>query len=424
MPDGGTDKPELDGAAAAKGRVTRTDVAIVGGGLVGPALGLALAREGLSSIICDPTPLSKAMAPGFDGRGYALALASRRLLRHLGVWAEIEPETQSIRDILVSDGRVGEKASSLFLHFDHLELGPEGFGDMVEDHHLRLALLQAARREPLIEYWDQTAMTDWRSGPYGTEIVASDGRVVKAAVAAACDGRGSGMRRRAGIGRLLVEYDQVGLVCAVEHDKPHHGVAHEFFLPAGPFAILPLKGNRSTLVWTERGDMADALANVSDAVYLAELRRRFGRFLGEVKLEGRRWAYPLNLSVAHDFIAPRLALVGDAARGMHPIAGQGLNYGLRDVAALAETLGDAAKRGEDLGELSVLKRYERWRRPDSIAIAAATDAINRLFSNDVAPVRWARRLGLYGFGQIGPLRRAAMRFAAGDRGDLPAAMRG
>lgn len=417
-------KTGLKTRSKARGEAAQADVAIVGGGLVGAALGLALAREGLSSVICDAAPLARSMAPGFDGRGYAVALASRRLLRHLSVWAEIEPEAQEILDILVSDGRVGEGASPLFLHFDHLELGQEGFGHMVEDHHLRLALLQAAQAEPLVTYWDEAALADWRSGPYGVEIETADGRVAKAALAVACDGRESGMRKRAGLGRVHAKYDQVGLVCAVSHEKPHHGVAHEFFLPAGPFAILPLKGSRSTLVWTERADMAEALRAVDDRHYLAELRRRFGDFLGEVKLEGRRWAYPLSLSVAHSFVAPRLALVGDAARGVHPIAGQGLNYGFRDAAALAETLGDAARRGEDLGEVSVLTRYERWRRPDSVAIAAATDAINRLFSNDLPPVRWARRLGLYGFGRVGPLRRAAMKFAAGDRSDLPAAMRG
>lgn len=402
----------------------QADVAIVGGGLVGAALGLALAREGLTSVICDAAPLAKAMAPGFDGRGYAVALASRRFLRRLNVWPELEREAQPISDILVSDGRVGEKASPLFLHFDHLELGAEGFGDMLEDHHLRLALLQAARSEPMITYWDEAPLAEWRSGPYGVEIETADGRIARAALAAACDGRESSLRGRAGIGRVLRRYDQVGLVCAVAHEKPHHGVAHEFFLPSGPFAILPLRGDRSTLVWTEKAEMAEALRSVDDRYYLAELRRRFGDFLGEVRLEGRRWAYPLSLSVADAFVAPRLALVGDAARGIHPIAGQGLNYGLRDAAALAETLGDAARRGEDLGELSVLTRYQSWRRPDSVAIAAATDAINQLFSNDIGPLRWARRIGLHGFGQVGPLRRAAMRFAAGDRTDLPAAMRG
>ena len=412
-----------NGAAERAAKGASADVAIVGGGLVGAALGLALAREGLSSVICDSAPLAAAMAPGFDGRGYALALASRRLLQNIGVWGEVAPKAQPINDILVSDGRIGERASAHFLRFDALELGPQGFGDMIEDHHLRLSLLQAARAEPLIEYWDAAALSVWRTGPYGAEIETDDGRRAKAALVVACDGRESRLRREAGIGRVHKRYGQVGLVCAVAHEKPHYGVAHELFLPGGPFAILPLKGDRSTLVWTERADMAEALSAVSDEIYLRELRRRFGDFLGGIALEGRRWAYPLSLSIAYSFVGDRLALVGDSARGMHPIAGQGLNYGLRDAAALAETLGDAARRGEDLGEASVLTRYERWRRPDSVAIAAATDALNTLFSNDLGPARLLRRLGIDAFGKIGPLRRAAMKFAAGDREDLPAAMR-
>ncbi|MEO1331275.1 MAG: FAD-dependent monooxygenase, partial [Pseudomonadota bacterium] len=245
----------------------------------------------------------------------------------------------------------------------------------------------------------------------------------RARVAVACDGRGSRMAAAAGVARDTWTYDQVGLVCAVRHEKPHHGVAHEYFLPAGPFAILPLKGDRSALVWTERRGLAETLAKVDDAAYLGEVRRRFGGFLGALSLEGRRWTYPLSLSVARSFAVDRMALAGDAARGIHPIAGQGLNYGLRDAAALAETLGAAARLGEDIGALDVLRRYERWRRPDSIAISAATHGINMLFSNEIAPVRMARRLGLAAFGAVGPLRRFAMRFAAGDREDLPEMMR-
>ncbi|MEM9724079.1 MAG: FAD-dependent monooxygenase [Pseudomonadota bacterium] len=417
IPKVGAERGQGDG-------VSRADVVVVGGGMVGAALALALAKDGLRSIVCDPTPISKAMAPGFDGRGYAISRAARRFLTHLGVWDEIEPHAQPINDIVVSDGRIGERTSSWFLHFDHAELGPEGFGHMVEDHHLRRALLAAAQTEPLVTYWDAAAMESWRRDAYGAEVTLSDGRVARGGMLAACDGRGSRLRDEAGIGRISLGYGQVGLVCAVSHEKPHRGVAHELFLPAGPFAILPLQGDRATLVWTERADMADALAAVDDAAYVAELRRRFGDFLGAVQLEGRRWTYPLSLSLAHEFIGPRLALVGDAGRGIHPIAGQGLNYGLRDAAALAETLGDAAGRGEDLGEVSVLRRYERWRRPDSLAIAAATHGFNALFSNDVAPVRWLRRAGLRAFGASGSLRRAAMGFAAGTGADLPASMRG
>ncbi|MEM1419860.1 MAG: UbiH/UbiF/VisC/COQ6 family ubiquinone biosynthesis hydroxylase [Pseudomonadota bacterium] len=416
-----TEKSDLNGS---KPIGLRTDVLIVGGGVIGGALGLALAREGLSSIICDPTPVETATAPEFDGRAYAVALASRRMLRALGLWSQIEPDAQEIKDILVSDGRPGEKASGCFLHFDHREIGSEGFGHLVEDRHIRSAVLRAVEKEPLVTYLDGVRVEDWEQTSAWAHAQLSGGERVQARLLVGCDGRASKVAQKAGIDRTTIGYDQVGLVCAVRHEKPHHGVAHEYFLPAGPFAILPLTGNRSSLVWTERADMAETLREASDAVYLAEIRRRFGEFLGQVELDGKRWVYPLNLTVARSFVGPRVALAGDAARGIHPIAGQGMNYGLRDAAALAEVLGDAARLGEDIGSVAVLERYERWRRPDSTAIALATDGINRLFSNDVPIVRAARRFGLWAFGQVGPLRRTAMAFAAGARSDLPRIMLG
>ena len=406
-----------------QGEVMNTDVIIVGGGLIGAAVALSLSREGIASIVCDPVPRTHAMAENFDGRAYAVALASRRMLRHLGLWSMIEPQAQPINDILVSDGRPGEVASPFFLHFDHRELGAEGFGHMVEDHVMRRALLMRLADDPLATHLDGVSVvaTERREAWATAEL--ADGRRIRARLLVGCDGRSSKIAAGAGIDRTGWGYDQVGLVCAVGHERPHHGVAHEFFLPSGPFAILPLTGDRCSLVWTEKAELAEALTHVSDAFYLAEIRRRFGDFLGDLTLIGKRWAYPLNMTVARSFVDERLALAGDAARGVHPVAGQGMNYGLRDAAALAETLGGAARRGEDIGSLIVLERYEKWRRPDSLAIAAATDGLNRLFSNDIAPVRWARDVGLATFGRVAPLRRAAMRYAAGDRAGLPVIMR-
>lgn len=406
------------------GEPIQSDVAIIGGGLVGAALALALARQGLASVVCDPVPLERSLGAEFDGRAYAIALASRRFLDHLGVWERLAPDAQPINDIVVSDSRPGERASSLCLHFDAGELGPDGFGHMIEDHLLRRAVLEAARAEPEVTLLDGVGAELDSRDDLGAELRLSDGRALRAPLVVGCDGRRSALAAAVGIERYDRPYDQVGLVCAVGHEKPHAGVAHELFLPSGPFAILPLTGDRCSLVWTERADMAEAFRDVSDAVYLAEVSRRFGDFLGPLHLIGERWAYPLSMSMARRFVADRAALVGDAARGVHPVAGQGLNYGFRDAAALAETLGAALRRGEDWGALHVLERYERWRRPDSWAMALATDGLNRLFSNDVGPLRWARRLGLAGFGRVGPLRRAAMRYAAGDREDLPTAMRG
>ncbi len=409
------------------------EAAIVGGGLVGAALALALAQREIRVAVCDALPLERQLAEDFDGRAYAVALASRRFLSWLGLWDAVAPHAEEIRDILVTDGRPGEPASPLRLHFDAAEMGPDGFGHMVEDRHLRRALLNAAAAHPLIDYLAATPAAletpDRSAGrvadPADRPILAlGDGRRLRADVAIGCEGRFSAVAQAIGVERIRAGYDQVGLVCAIEHERPHRGVAHELFLPSGPFAILPLTGNRSALVWTERTDLAESFEAVSDAVYLSELRRRLGGFLGEISLIGKRWVYPLGLSVADRFVGKRLALAGDAARGIHPIAGQGMNYGLRDAAALAEVLGDAARRGEDLGALDVLQRYERWRRPDSLVISAATDGLNRLFSNDIGPIRWARRFGLAAFGAVGPLRRAAMRVAAGDLESLPRSMRG
>ncbi len=400
------------------------DVAIVGGGAVGAALALCLARQGLTSVICDPVPLEASMAMDFDGRAYAVALATRRMLRKLGVWEAIIPNAQPIEDILVSDGRVGERAAPLFLHFDRRELGPDGFGHMVEDHIIRAALLNKVAHTPGVIHLHGKAVVASRRDPYCATAILDNGALVKARLLVGCDGRGSRIAVEAGIDRAGWRYDQVGLVCAVRHEKPHRGVAHELFLPSGPFAILPLTGERCSLVWTERAEMAESLRNASDEVYLGEIRRRFGDFLGPLTLAGKRWAYPLNLTVAQSFVASRLALAGDSARGIHPIAGQGMNYGMRDAAALAEVVGRAARLGEDIGAPTVLERYEQWRRPDSVMIATATDGLNRLFSNDFEPLRWARRIGLAAFGNMGPLRRTAMRFAAGDRSDLPSLMRG
>jgi 2-octaprenyl-6-methoxyphenol hydroxylase len=227
-----------------------------------------------------------------------------------------------------------------------------------------------------------------------------------------------------GIGLISWSYPQRGIVATVAHEKPHNGTAFEHFLPSGPFAILPMTGNRSSLVWTEREELADDILESADADFEAEVARRFGAHLGAVRADGPRWSYPLRFHLARSYVKPRFALVGDAAHGIHPIAGQGLNLGFKDVAALVEVILDAARLGLDYGTIDVLRRYERWRRFDSFALAAATDALNRLFSNDIAPLRLVRDLGLGIVDGIGPLRRFLMRHAGGDSGKLPRLLRG
>ncbi len=241
---------------------------------------------------------------------------------------------------------------------------------------------------------------------------------------AGCDGRTSGTAKRAGIKRTTIDYQQTGLVCAIDHEKPHNGIAHQFFMPPGPLAILPLTGNRSSIVWTESTENAQRINNLDDAGYLEALRPRFGDFLGQISLSGLRFSYPLMLTLAQSFTGNRLVLVGDAAHGMHPIAGQGLNAGLRDIAALTEVLTLARRRGEDFARSDVLARYQQWRRFDTAALALATDSVNRLFSNDNKLLRIGRDLGLGLINQMPALRRGFIREAAGLTGELPRLMRG
>jgi len=253
----------------------------------------------------------------------------------------------------------------------------------------------------------------------GVTVTLDGGDTLAARLLVGCDGRASGVAKRAGIKRTGWDYDQIALVCAVEHDLPHHGVAHQFFMPGGPLAILPLTGNRSSVVWSEQADRARATLARDDAGFLAALRPAFGSFLGEIRLVGQRFSYPLGLTLADSLIAPRTALVGDAAHGIHPIAGQGLNAGLRDVAALAQVLEDARMRGEDIGSAVVLDRYQVWRRFEATRLAIATDAFNRLFSNDNPVLRGLRDLGMGAINAMPGLRRRFIREAAGLTGDLP-----
>lgn len=392
------------------------DILIIGGGLNGPALGLALARAGLTVAIVDAQPARARADTGFDGRAYALAIASKRLLSAIGIWPQVEPHSQPMLKIKASDGRAGEGPSRLTLTFDSadIEEGPVGF--MVEDRHLYAAFLAAIETTQGLTHIPASTVTDHDSGPQGASVTLSDGRRITARLLIACDGRASPTAARAGIRRSGHAYGQTALVCALTHTRPHQGVAHQFFMPTGPLAILPLKGNRSSIVWSETDENARTIAALDDTAFLDVLRPRFGDFLGEIALAGPRFSYPLTLTLANDYIAPRLALVGDAAHGVHPIAGQGLNLGLRDVAALAEVLVTARRRGEDIGAPDVLERYQSWRRFDSTRLALGMDGVNWLFSNDNPALRAARDTGLGLVNRIAPLRRAFMREAAGLTG--------
>jgi 2-octaprenyl-6-methoxyphenol hydroxylase len=400
-----------------------SDILIAGGGLNGPALALALAQAGFGVTVADARPAPERAGTNFDGRGYALALASQRLLNAIGVWGAVAPNAQPLLEIKVSDGRAGQGPSPFFLHFDHAEIeeGPMGF--MLEDRFLYRAFLSAMQAEERVTLLSQTGVTGHSITPGGVTATLSDGSTHTARLLVGCDGRGSGVAQRAGIRRTGWGYGQTALVCAIAHEKPHNGIAHQFFMPPGPLAILPLPGNMSSIVWSETDDMAASIHALPDKDYMQVLRPRFGDFLGEISLVGNRFTYPLSLSVANHFVADRVALVGDAAHGMHPIAGQGLNAGLRDVAALAQVLTQAQRRGEDIAAIQVLERYQEWRRFDTAALVAATDLTNRLFSNDNPLLRMGRDIGMGLVGALPGLRRGFIREAAGLSGDLPDLMR-
>ncbi|OIR08069.1 2-octaprenyl-3-methyl-6-methoxy-1,4-benzoquinol hydroxylase [mine drainage metagenome] len=395
------------------------DVLIVGGGLVGGPLAAALAAHGVSVVVVDREAPETALAPAFDGRASAVALGPQRVLAGCGLWPAIAPMAAPIKQIRVSDG-----ASPLFLHYDHRVLGSDPFGWIVENRAIRQALRQRLPALPLARVLAPASISALRREAGGVSATLTDGRSIAAALVVAADGRGSPVRAGAGIGLTKWDYGQTAIVCTVAHEKPHGEVAQEHFLPSGPFAILPLPGNRSSVVWTEKSALVPGIMAQDEAAFLAEMHERFGDFLGRLCLEGPRFAYPLSLQFANAYTAQRLVLVGDAAHGMHPVAGQGMNMGLRDVAALAEVLVEAKRLGLDLGNGAVLERYARWRRFDNLLMLGLTDVMVRLFSNDIAPVRLARDLGLAAVNRLPGLKKVFMRHAMGLVGELPRLMRG
>jgi 2-octaprenyl-6-methoxyphenol hydroxylase len=395
------------------------DVLIVGGGLVGLTLAAALGCAGLTVRVIDRTPVKATTDAAFDGRASAIAAGSREVLEGIGAWSAMAQEAGPILEIRVTDG-----ASPLFLHYDHREIASGPLGYIVENRHTRRALLDRVAALDGVRILGGRSVETIDRGALVAEARLDDGARLKARLIVAADGRDSPIRQGAGIGVTAWNYDQTGIVCTVAHARPHRGIAQEHFLPPGPFAILPMTGNRSSIVWTERTDLAPRLMALDDAAFMAELARRFGDYLGELSVIGPRFSYPLALAHAERYIDNRLALIGDAAHGMHPIAGQGFNIGVRDVAALAEVVIDAIRLGLDPGATTVLERYQRWRRFDNSVMLAVTDGLNRLFSNEIAPVRLARDAGLAVVDRLPALKRVFMRHAMGQVGELPRLVQG
>jgi len=407
------------------------DVIIAGAGMAGATLGLSLARAGLKPLLIDPVLFSAQLAPAFDGRSSAIAYAAFRQWRALGLAPLLEPHAERIEHILVTDGRapgpLAGGSGPFFLRFDAEEIADrsdgEPLGYMLENRHTRAGLAQALE-EASVEVLAPARVTSASFDERAATVMLADGRALRAPLVVGAEGRGSAIREAAGIGAIGWNYRQTGVVATVKLERPHGGVAHEFFLPSGPFAILPLTDQRASLVWTESDRRAAALKAARPEVFHAHLQRRIGEHLGEARVEGPVFTYPLSLLLAERFCGPRVALLGDAAHGVHPIAGQGLNLGLKGAAALAETIVDAARLGEDIGSEAVLARYAAWRRFDTVTLSAGMDAFVRLFSNDNPILRLGRGLGMSAVNRIGPARRFFMQEAGGAVGDLPRLLRG
>jgi 2-octaprenyl-6-methoxyphenol hydroxylase len=405
---------------------------VIGAGPVGATLAATLAAAGLPTAVVDRAPLPPMELPEFDGRAYAIARTSQNLLAAAGIWDRLPGVPQPIRRIRVADGRPGQRPSSLKLDFDAAEVGrgngeDEPFGWMVEARALRVALNARLPALPNLHAFAPATAEVTRDAE-GAEIRIAGGPVIRARLVVGAEGRDSPLRQAAGIAVTRWDYGQVGMVGAFAHERPHGGTALEMFLPNGPFAQLPLAGpggfgtaelpHASAYVWSERTALARRFLALDDDRFGAELGRRLGSHLGRIRPIGRRWSYPLSALWAQRFTDTRLALVGDAAHGIHPIAGQGLNLGFRDVAALAEAVIEAAAANQDPGAPAVLARYQARARPDAMLMLGATHVLERLFGNDVGPVRLARRIGIAAVDRIPALKRAFAERAMGMRPGL------
>ena len=397
--------------------IASVDVAVVGAGPVGGALACRLATAGVRVAIVDRAALPPMEHPDFDGRAYAIAAGGRTLLEEAGLWERLPYPAGPIRDIRVSDGRVGRPASPLHLHFGAWEAGEEAFGWMVEARSLRMALNARMHALPTLSVFAPAEAAVER-GADGAVLRLADGREIGCRLVVAAEGRRSPLREAAKIPVTRLDYKQTGMVFAIAHERAHDGRALEHFLPAGPFAQLPMAGNAedpnlSAIVWTERTGTAAYLMELPPERFAREVARRLGDHLGAIRLVGRRWSYPLSAMHAQRYTDTRLALAGDAAHGMHPIAGQGLNAGLLDVAELSRLVIAAVEAGEDPGAAEVLRRYQAARRPANLAMIAATDTLDRLFSSNSRVLRTARDVGIAAVHRMPALKRMFIRRAMG-----------
>lgn len=393
------------------------DIIIIGAGLVGLTAALACAYKGSTIALIDAVHPEQARS---DGRASAIAASSYKMLENLGVAQTLSGNVQPISDMLIADGRVGHVSPST-LHFDSQQVnGPTGY--MIENDILRQALLSALNAQENIDLLAPHKLTKSERMAEGVRVSFADKIKVMGHLLVAADGRNSALRKSTGIGVSKRDYSQKALVTTFTHEFPHDAVAHQIFFPGGPLALLPLTENRISIVWSDKAGAIDAALALSEEAFLAELRRRIGGFLGQMFLCAPRQVFPLSLQMADSYTQTRLALIGDAAHAIHPIAGQGLNMGLRDAAALADVVSGAASVGLDIGG-AALDEYAAWRNFDNQILAMSTDILNGLFSNNFAPLKHARRLGLSAVNRAEALKMVFMKEASGQMGDLPSLLR-
>ena len=396
-----------------------SEVTIAGGGLIGLSLGIALARAGIKTVVVDSQNPAHARSAKFDGRVCSIALGSQRIFKGINLWDDMAANAEPIREIRVSD-----QDSTQFLHYDHIDIGTEPLGWILENRHTRIALIDAAQECPNLTYLAPCSALSFEILESQTCIRLNNGSSVKSKLAIAADGKNSRLREEAEIRVKEKSYGQIGIVCTVNHSNPHRGIAHERFLAGGPFAILPMPNDQSSIVWTEKTEIAKQILEVNEHEFLTQLESRFGKFLGSLRVTGQRWSYPISLTHALKYTSQRLALVGDAAHSIHPLAGQGFNLGIRDVAVLAELIVDHYRLGMDIGNPALLEEYEKRRQFDVLSLIAVTDGLNSLFSNNIEALRIVRDMGLATVNRIPPLKRMFMKHAMGCTGELPRLARG
>jgi 2-octaprenyl-6-methoxyphenol hydroxylase len=399
------------------------DIIIIGGGINGQVMSLAAAHSGFSVALIDQNKFIDDSLREFDGRAYAIAFSSVQMIKNLNFWKTVKETAQPIFNIKVSHGTVERGPASATLQFNNAAIEESPMAQMIEDRYLRQSLNIEIKKNALINLIEQRKVIDLIDLKKHKKLVLDNNSKLQASLIVASDGIDSPSAKAIGIKKTGWKYQQLGLVCAVEHEYSSNNTAYQYFLPEGPLAILPIKDNTASIVWTENIQNASTISEMNDAEYLSVLRHRFGDFLGQLKLTGKRFSFPLKLSISEKYVSDKFAVIGDAAHGYHPIAGQGLNAGMRDIAALVDVISSARDRGEDFSSINILNRYQEWRRFDNQTLGFATDNLNKIFSSYDPLFGSLKNLGMKLIDKSNYAKRTFMRQAAGLNGDLPKLMR-